>query len=368
MLKEIPIPFNKTVGYEKLTLSKKMRNAGKMILKQGFGAFFYKISRMVVHKKQDILRKIFEPNAGKELRAEALKSFKDGVKLPTLSMVITVMGQHDLTRFCLQKLIDNQVGEIEIVIMDGKGDFEIKEGDLKSDKPLNIKIIHDNEVYPAFKYWMENTTGDIMLFMHNDVIISDYGFDVLLRHTFLKYPKVGVVGFLGSDEIDARGSRNWGTTSNWLGETYHFNGKTWSGFRALNVGRQRWDGLSASVVIDGCAMAMRRSGWIPLKEKLMPIPYYDYDRIVCLRYQETGWRVATLGIALDHISNMTGSNELKWHENVKKFGESKKIQTMTDTTGKTNWDISLHAESKRIFLKEWRDEKKMIPRWVDWKV
>jgi len=364
----IPIPFNKTVGYEKLTFLKKTRNAGKMILDQGFGAFLYKMSRVIIHKKQDIVRKIFYPNAGKELRETAKIHFLDRNPLPTLSIVNTVMGQHDLTKFCINKIIENQIGEIELVIMDGKGDFEIKDGDLKNDKVVNIKIIRDKESYPAFKFWMEQTTGDIMLFMHNDVIISDHGFDSTLRYVFYKYPKIGVVGFLGSDEIDEKGSRLWGATSNWLGNTYEFNGKTWKGFGASNVSRQQWDGLSASVVIDGCAMAMRRSGWIPLKEKLMPVPYYDYDRIVCLRYQEMGWRVATLGLAMDHISNMTGANELKWHENVKNFGQNMKIETISDTTGKTNWDLSLHAASKRLFLKEWRDEKKMIPKRVDWKV
>lgn len=366
--KAIPIPFNKTLPIEKLTFLMKARNAWKMILTQGFNPFIYKVSRIIYHKNQDFMRTLFHPHAGKELREKALKASRNGDKLPTLSIIITVMGQHDLTIFCLNKLISNQAGEIEIVIMDGKGDFEIKEGELPRDKSVNLRIVRDTEAYPAFRFWMEQTKGDIMLFMHNDIIIEDFGFDVLIRYTFHKYPQLGIVGFVGSDEMDAKGSRSWGTTSNFLGKTYEFKGNKWSGKGALSVGRQRYDGLSASAAIDGCAMSFGRKGWNTLKEKDLPMPYYDYDRIMCCRYLESGWKVATLGIACDHISNMTAANEMKWHDNVKEIGTKLNIPTVNDVTGKANWDISLHAESKRRFIKEWRDEKHFIPRKVDWKI
>jgi hypothetical protein len=259
------------------------------------------------------------------------------------------------------------LGEIEIVIMDGKGDFEIKEDELPNDRSINIRIMRDTEAYPAFKFWMENTKGEIMIFIHNDIIIEDHGFDITLRYSFHKYPLLGVVGFLGSDEMNERGSRHWGTISNFLGNTYTFKGNAWKGKGAFSYGR-RFDGLSPAVVVDGSSMAFRREGWNKLKEKTLPIPYYDYDRIMSCRYLEAGYRVAMLGIACDHISNMTAANEIKWHDNVKDIGTKNNIPTVADKTGKTNWDMSLHAESKRLFLKEWRDEKHFIPRRVDWKI
>jgi len=36
--------------------------------------------------------------------------------------------------------------------------------------------------------------------------------------------------------------------------------------------------------------------------------------------------------------------------------------SVKDETGEINWDISLHAEAKRLFILEWRDEKHFIPR------
>jgi hypothetical protein len=366
--KEIPIPFNQTPPDKKITIGMKMENAWKMILNQGVGAFAHKVNKIIYRKWQDFIRALFQPDGGKKLREEALKALKNGEKLPTLSIVITVMGQHDLTIFCLNKLISNQAGEIEIVIMDGKGDFEIKEGELSKDKPVNIRIVRDKEAYPAFDYWMQDTKGDLMFFMHNDIIIEDYGFDALLRYTFFKYPKLGIVGFVGSDEMDKKGSRSWGTTSNFLGKTYTFKGHTWKGKGAMTVGWQRYDGISPSVAVDGCAITFSRKGWSTLSDKKLPMPYYDYDRIMCCRYLEAGWRIATLGVACDHISNMTAATEMKWHENVKEIGIKLNIPRVNDSSGKANWDISLHDQSKRLFLKEWRDEKHFIPRSVDWKI
>ncbi len=365
---EIPIPYNQTQPDVNLTILDKSINAWKMLMKQGFGALFYKISRILYHKYEDTLRSILNPQSGKKFRVEAMEAFKTGKKLPTLSMIITVMGQHDLTMLCLNKIYKYHAGEIEIVIMDGKGDFKIEEGELPVDKDISLRIVHDKEAYPAFKYWMDNTKGDIMIFIHNDIIIEDPAFDITLRYSFYKYPKLGVVGFLGSDEMNWRGSRHWGTISNFLGNTYAFNGNTWKGKHAFSYGR-KYDGLYSAVVVDGSSMAFLRVGWEKLPEpKMPPIPYYDYDRIMSLKYQEVGYRVAMLGIACDHISNMTAANEMKWHDNVKQIGEKNKIKAVTDSTGKTNWDISLHAESKRLFLKEYREEKNMLPRRVDWKV
>jgi len=77
---------------------------------------------------------------------------------------------------------------------------------------------------------------------------------------------------------------------------------------------------------------------------------------------EAGYTLASIGTACDHLNNMTGGNEKKWHDNVRVICQKNNIPGIKDETGEINWDISLHAEAKRLFILEWRDEKHFIPR------
>ena len=365
--KEVKIisAINNTMGPSEMpSFLDKVKNAFVMIKKEGFGPFLHKINRMIYHSRKNLVRKIFYPNSGQKLREEAKKNFLHGKKLPTLSIVVTALGINDMTKLCLSKLVSNKMGDVEIVLMAG-GDtiVELKDLDLPSGA-TNVKIVKDTEVYPAFKFWMENTTGDIMLFIHNDVMIDEYGFDVLLRYVFQKDQNLGMVGFVGSDELNEKGGRGWGTTSNFLGKTYSYNNKTWEGTPASLHGMQ-YDGLTPAVMVDGCSMAIRRNVWNKLGYHPAESIYYFYDRLMCCRILEVGYRIGTLGVACDHIANQTASKEIKYHEKVHRLFEklygNENVPTVKDSTGNINWDMSLHAEVKRRFLKEWRDDKHIIP-------
>ncbi len=358
---KVPITaINSPIDFaEKPTFISKSKNAIKMLYKDGFGSFSHKIKRRIYHHKQFLMRRLFHPNEGQLLRETAKKHFSGGNKLPTLSIVVTALKLNELVKLCLSKLTTNQIGEIEIVLMNG-GDTPIEMSEMPNNLK-NVKIVQDTEVYPAFKFWMENTTGDIMLFIHDDLIINEKGFDLLLRYAFEKDPKLGLVGFVGSDELNEKGSRGWGTTSNFMGKTYSYEGKTWVGSKAELWG-SRYDALTPAVMIDGCAMAIRRSVWNKLGFHRNQSMYYYYDRLMCCRVLEAGYRIATLGLDCDHISNQTASKQIKYHHKIHMLCEKYNVPPVTDVTGNVNWDISLHAEAKRRFLREWRDEKHFIPR------
>ena len=355
-----PTAINNNLPEHMPSFAEKTKNAWEMLTGQGFGPFWHKINRLLVHKKQAFIRQLFHPNSGQKLREAAKKHLKDGKKLPTLSVIIPILGMNDMTKLCLSKFISNQVEKIEIVFMNAGENFSLESLDLPK-KSINIKIVQDLEPYPAFKFWMENTTGDIMLFMHNDIMIDEYGFDITLRYVFEKNKKLGLVGFIGSDEISGTGSRLWGTTSNFLGKTYNFNGKSWSGTPAFIHGYQ-YDGLTPAVFIDGCTMALKRSVWNKIGYHVNQSIYYFYDRWVCCQVLEAGYKIATLGIACDHISNQTASKEIKYHKNIHMLCEKYGISPIKDVNDNVNWDITLHAEAKRRFINEWRDEKHFIPR------
>ena len=339
------------------TVMTKIKNAFKLIRTDGFGAFWHKTKRLVFHKHRALSRKLFHPKAGLELREEAKKYFAQKSEMFKLSIVIPVLGQHDITRFCLNKIIENKVGEIEIIVIDNGGDFEIKDdsklGHLKILKPSAENI----GVYPTFKLGMENTKGDVVLFIHSDLIIDERGFDLLLTYVFASDKEVGLVGFIGSDEINENGGRSSGTTSNFLGKTYKYKDRVWTGTPASMWG-ERYDGLTSAVVLDGCSMALRRSAWneIGYREN-RPLNHY-YDRLISLQVLEAKYKVKVLGIACDHISGQTAMNEKKYFNTAQIWCTENNIAPIKNHLGNIDWDMSMHEEAKRLFLKEWKDEKK----------
>lgn len=345
-------------------LIKKTRNAYKMFHENGVNYLWHKVKRFFYHKLQFIIRKTFYPKAGYLLRKTAQKEFVEN-KLPlSISIVIPVLGQHSLTKLCLNKIAENQMGDIEVVIIDNGGDFEIKKNEL-SEKITKLKIIRPSTentgVYPTFKYGMDNTAGDIVLFIHSDLLIDDNGFDTTLRYVFAKDKNIGLLGFVGSDEINENGSRAWGTTSNFLGKTYSYNNETWKGLPSSFFGIT-YDGLTKAVVLDGCAMAINRDVWNKIGYRENRPPHHYYDRFISCQVLEIGYDIWVLGIGCDHIGGQVASKEKKYFNTAKMWCQKNNIEPIKDDSGNINWDITMHTEAKRLFLKEWRDEKKFIPR------
>lgn len=277
-----------------------------------------------------------------------------------LSIVIPVLGQHDLAKLCLGKIMDKQVHETEVLIIDNGGDFSVEANDLP-DKATKFTIMRPKEgnigVYPTFKFGMENTTGDVVLFIHSDLIVDEYGFDVRLMDAFENDEKLGLVGFIGSNEIDNSGGRGLGTTSNFQGNSYVYKGKNWNGSPA-RVHGMRDQRLSKAAVVDGCAMALRRTAFESIGYRENFPPHHHYDRLLSCQVLESGYKVGVLGIACDHISGQSTNGSEEYETMARVWAESHGLQK----GNQENWNSVIYLEAERQFLKEWRDEKHFIPR------
>lgn len=281
-----------------------------------------------------------------------------------LSIVIPVLGQHELSKLCLSKIIDKQIHdtENEIVIIDNGGDFSVESSDLP-DKFARFTVLRPPEgnigVYPAFKFGMENTTGDVVLFIHSDLIIDELGFDVRLLDAFEKDPKLGLVGFIGSAEIDFNGGRGGYTTSNFQGGTYVYKGKVWKGSPARDHGMRSKD-LSKAAVVDGCSMALSRNAYNSIEYREDFPPHHFYDRLISMQVIEAGFDVAVLGIACDHISGQTANTEERYPSMAADWFKKHNISPVNPQS----MDQSIYVIAERMFLDEYRESKKMIPRKV----
>ena len=262
------------------------------------------------------------------------------------------MNQHDLATACLDATLSNLSHDIQVVVLDNGSDkpFEYSNSDVKV-----IRYDKSIGVYPTFWEGLKHTTGDVIAFFHSDFFVSEKDWDIKVLNAF-RDMKIGLAGFIGSDEIDANGGRGYGTMSNFQGLALKYLDKEWKGSPATAHGK-RITGVVNSAVIDGCSMIFRRSVLEQIKQRENFPPHHFYDRLLCCETLEKGFKVVTIGVACDHISGQTVSNEQKYTDMANEWGL--KHGVMLDD--KNNWDSVIYLEAERQWLKEYRDEKHFIP-------
>jgi len=235
-----------------------------------------------------------------------------------LSIVIPVLNQHPLFVESLNLLTANltRPEEVEVLIIDNGSTEKISNKletlginwDLtgKTDRLGVITNEINIGVYPTFKQGLDNAKGGVIAFFHSDMLIYEKGWDDRVIKCFEYDNKLGLIGFIGSDEMDAWGGRGSGTMSNFQGKGV----KDWKGSKASVHGRVITD-LKPAVVVDGCVMIFR-------KETLEEIGFIEdfpmhhfYDRLMSCQVIEKGKRVAVLGIECDHVSGQTVAHEEK---------------------------------------------------------
>ncbi len=276
-----------------------------------------------------------------------------------LAVVVPVLGQHELANVALDLLIENQRDENTVVFaFDNGNDFVPNNPAVRMIKPgRNIGV------YPVFKYAFDFLQGhdygfDIVAFFHSDLMVPEQGYDMRLIQAFESHPKLGLMGFVGSTQIDVNGGRGVGTTSNFQGAKYFSGimnkGETWTGSPAEAHG-MRFAGYTNAAVVDGCAMVIRTSMWnvIGYREGF-PIHHF-YDRLISTQMLENGFEVAVLGIACDHISGQTVAKEERYGDLAKEWCQRNNVP-MTH-----NWDDAIYREAERRWLYEYRQVKRLIP-------
>jgi GT2 family glycosyltransferase len=296
-----------------------------------------------------------------------------------LSIIYPVLNQFPLAQAAVDSAIQNLSGEheVEIVILDNNSDIVITSPFISPQflPSKRQKVIRYNKnigVYPTFWEALKYTDTDIIAYLHSDLIICEKGWDKRLLKAFEDDPKLGLVGFIGSSEIDSAGGRGYGTTSNFQGKA-HIRGNllkvsklVWNGSHARIHGRMS-DGLSPAKVVDGCAMVFRRSVLEQIPERKDFPPHHFYDRLLSCEVIELGYKVAVLGIACDHISNATVSHEQKYWDMAEAWARAHGLVPVLeglkfDTSAvKPNWDMALYKEAERQWLSEYRDIKHFIP-------
>lgn len=282
-----------------------------------------------------------------------------------LTVVIPALNQFPLLEQTLKFL---ESDNYDILVIDNGSDEEFK----TSQKNVRVLRLDENVGnYPVFKLAFEHTDADIIAVFHSDFFVYDTEWSQKVIREFERDPKLGLIGFIGSNEIDYAGGRGLGTASNFQGQVVYeyrnFDGtpvaeeKKWIVSPAEAHGK-RLTGFMYAAVVDGCSMIFRRDALRDIGFRDDFPPHHFYDRLFSTQMLEKGWRVGVLGIACDHVSGQTANQENKWQMTAKTWATEHHISP--GGLG-VNWDNVIYAEAERRWLSEYRNNKHIVPCKVD---
>lgn len=189
----------------------------------------------------------------------------------------------------------------------------------------NVQVVHNTPILNSMtKKYNEGIKriknlhdNDIIVFIHEDVIIKSLTFEQDLKDAFNADEKIGVVGVFGSSEYEGTG---W-----WLSNPHTHCGKIIQGsgraipeFRIMERNSSKLK--SDMVVVDGCMIAV--------KGKLAKIQKWDeditgfhfYDNKYCLdTLMNTDYKVAVADALIAHLSE--GGLSKSWYDNANSMKE-----------------------------------------------
>lgn len=276
-----------------------------------------------------------------------------------LAVVFPVLNQFPLAQVAIKYAMGNAVENPDLVIIDNGSD----EPFLPAGVVTRIPVRHEESigVYPTFWDALKHTDADVLAFFHSDLIVCEDGWDLRVMAMFKADPNLGLLGFIGSNEIDAAGGRGLGTTSNFQGRMYGDERRTWTGSPARVHGKES-GGFSPAAVVDGCAMIFRREVLEKIKQRPDFPPHHFYDRLLSSEVREKGWTMGVLGIACDHISGQTVNQEQKYADFAENWCRAHLPESaFVGNPPNYSWDMTVYAEAERQWLREYRDEKHLVP-------
>ncbi len=293
-----------------------------------------------------------------------------------LSFYIPYIRQTKLTNKAIEFLVNNiSSKEKSIFLIDNSEENNyIDKYFLEKFFPIQT-IIKGENIGLYRTYFDKNLDRDsnLLAFFHNDLFVYEKDFDNRIKEVFEENPRLGLLGFIGSDEIDFLGGRGLGTMSNFQGKKVSL----WQGSPA-EVHGKRINNFRAAVVLDSCAMIFRKEALDQLEFRQdLPLHHF-HDRVVSVQIRELGWDIGVLGIECDHISGQTANQEKIYFESSRDWWIEKDIKSFKEWSDKNknwidynnnpsrgkkpeNWDQMNYLEAERLFLTEYRDKKHLIP-------
>lgn len=274
-----------------------------------------------------------------------------------ISLVIPYCDQPDFTARCLQKIDQNTTGPLELVLIDNQSKQKSYPQLVAENPKIKMRIVRNeknNGVLATYKQGLEETSGDIVCFIHNDVLIHEQGWNERVVKAFKDDPKLGLAGLIGARGVAPDGGRE-GVMSHMLGQEW---GACPEGVCnpphqpvALHHGELMTD-VAPAVVFDGVGLFFRREALKELAEKTdmfddWRAPHHFYDRIFSLKVVDLGWHMAVIGIQFDHWSGATANSSEVYHGFAREWCKKREIDLVEN-----NPDLTVY----KLAEKQWMEE------------
>lgn len=269
--------------------------------------------------------------------------------------IISDETSYEVTKKSLKNILENSVTKPELVLIDN-GSPELEKFDLWSIKKFDLvkqlqKVVNDTNVgvLQTFVQGYENSSNEIIVFLHNDVLIHEKGWDQRIVDAFDNDKQLGLAGLLGSRGVMPDGGR--------VGVMSHMIGKEWGKCpdpqpAALHHGELMTEVAPASM-FDGVGLFFRRENLKQLIEETdcfskSKAPHHFYDRDVTLQSIANGWHCAVIGIQFDHWSGVTANMSKQYHEFGSKWCKDNGLELIDG-----NADLTIYKKAEQDFFNKW---------------
>jgi len=224
-----------------------------------------------------------------------------------MNKVWVVMGyasRPDLTERSIQVLLENSDSINLILINNGSKDGPVAiKGPRMTDGSLNYSMLRravfiNNPVNTGCLPMLRQTIPymeddeDILVFIHNDVLIWEPHWDTIVRNAFNEIPDLGLAGLFGAPGVGPDGGRMF-ARSRMEGREWGTPGEPHGAIAELNE-------VSPASVLDSLCMMFKVGALRDVEIPLEWPPHHWFDRLFCLRFIDKGYKVAVIGIPFDH--------------------------------------------------------------------
>ncbi len=273
-----------------------------------------------------------------------------------LAAIITCVDSGPLAEEALYYLRENSDPEITTLIHVDNGSYTPL---LKYDADILIRYeenIGMNAVYHTIIPMLEKQNIDIAAYLHCDFLMREPEWDYKTLECFRQDSLLGLIGFVGSNDIGGDGGRGLGTISAFVGDKYKMGQAT-----AAKVHGAVATGTHPAAVLDACAMVFSLNVLKELpKQEEMHTPGHFYDRIMSCEVLRRGYHIAVLGFKCDHMADGTAEGIPNRDQFYRQWLAEHDLPANTATP-----DVEIYLEGERRFLRRWRDELHFIPLHVN---
>lgn len=268
-----------------------------------------------------------------------------------IAVVTLVLNQPEVTQRFLNTLRENESGaNIPLLVVDNGSMPPVRDWLLGLREGDNVIRNGENEgvVKGMNQAWgvLKNVT-DYILFIHNDVLIHEKGWDIKLGRLLEGLPDCGVAGFYGAKGIGTHDIYRTPYVMQQLIRVENVSNcnrmnPAIHGFRSIRKNEVTKGETEEVAVLDGFSLLVKTE----LLNKLEGFdrslgPHHSYDNQLCLDSMNLGYRNFVLSMDADHLGGRTDVLE-DWNKN---FGKSK---------------ADIHKDSHIPLYEKWKPGKNKI--------